>query len=294
MVERNEARVDRRDRRRGVPRTAAAAAARREPAGRAGSSVSTCAIRRAARASSSSIGSTCSAPTSRRTSAASTRSCTSRPCSGPIPDDALFTRVNVDGTRRVLDAAADAGVRKIVRPSSTAVYGAWANNPVPLTEDAPLRPSPGSSRDRRRRVRTAARRVGRGAAATGSRRGCGSRRSSVPGATSLFAAAALGRPPRARARRGAARCRSCTSTTRRPRSSSRPTIDLDGAYNVAADGWLTADEAAALRPRSPRARGVVRAGRARSSRSPGRPASATRRRRCCRTSCIRGSSRTTG
>ena len=35
-----------------------------------------------------------------------------------------------------------AGVKKIVRPSSSAIYGAWANNPVPLTEDAPLRPSP--------------------------------------------------------------------------------------------------------------------------------------------------------
>ena len=61
---------------------------------------------------------------------------------GPLLDDALFTRVNVEGTRRVLDAATAAGVRKIVRPSSTAVYGAWANNPVPITEDAPLRPSP--------------------------------------------------------------------------------------------------------------------------------------------------------
>ena len=63
----------------------------------------------------------------------------------PIPDDALMAAVNVDGTRRVLDAAADVGVRKVVRVSSAAVYGAWANNPVPLTEDAPLRPNPGFS-----------------------------------------------------------------------------------------------------------------------------------------------------
>ena len=40
------------------------------------------------------------------------------------------------------------------------------------------------------------------------------------------------------------RCRSSTSTTRRPRSSSRSTSDLDGAFNVAADGWLDADGAA--------------------------------------------------
>lgn len=63
----------------------------------------------------------------------------------PIADEPLMTRVNVEGTRRVLDAAAAVGVRKIVRLSTTAVYGAWATNPVPLTEDAPLRPNPGFS-----------------------------------------------------------------------------------------------------------------------------------------------------
>lgn len=60
-----------------------------------------------------------------------------------ITDEALMTRVNVDATRRLLDAAAAAGVQRIVRVSTTAVYGAWPNNPVPLTEDAPLRPNPG-------------------------------------------------------------------------------------------------------------------------------------------------------
>jgi nucleoside-diphosphate-sugar epimerase len=63
----------------------------------------------------------------------------------PIPDEALMARVNVEGTRRVLEAAAAVGVRKVVRVSSAAVYGAWPNNPVPLTEDAPLRPNPGFS-----------------------------------------------------------------------------------------------------------------------------------------------------
>src|SRR4051812_7679918 len=60
-----------------------------------------------------------------------------------IPDEDLMARVNVGGTRRVLEAAASAGVSKIVLVSSAAVYGAWPNNPVPLTEDAPLRPNPG-------------------------------------------------------------------------------------------------------------------------------------------------------
>ena len=61
----------------------------------------------------------------------------------PIVDEGLMARVNVDGTRRVLDAAV--GTRKVVRVSSAAVYGAWANNAVPLTEDSPLRPNPGFS-----------------------------------------------------------------------------------------------------------------------------------------------------
>ena len=60
-----------------------------------------------------------------------------------IPDEELMVRVNVVGTRRVLEAAASAGVDKVVLVSSAAVYGAWPNNPIPLTEDAPLRPNPG-------------------------------------------------------------------------------------------------------------------------------------------------------
>jgi nucleoside-diphosphate-sugar epimerase len=44
---------------------------------------------------------------------------------------------------RVLDAASAAGVGHLVLLSSATAYGAWANNPVPLTEDAPLRPNPG-------------------------------------------------------------------------------------------------------------------------------------------------------
>src|SRR5947208_3411304 len=60
-----------------------------------------------------------------------------------IPDEELMARVNVGGTRRVLEAAGAAGVAKVVLVSSAAVYGAWSNNPVPLTEDAPLRPNPG-------------------------------------------------------------------------------------------------------------------------------------------------------
>lgn len=51
--------------------------------------------------------------------------------------------LNVEVTRRVLDAASAAGVKTLVHVSSAAAYGAWADNAVPLTEDAPIRPNPG-------------------------------------------------------------------------------------------------------------------------------------------------------
>lgn len=57
-------------------------------------------------------------------------------------DRAAPTQANLVGTRRLLDAAEVAEVRHLVALSSATVYGAWPNNPVPLTEDAPLRPVP--------------------------------------------------------------------------------------------------------------------------------------------------------
>jgi nucleoside-diphosphate-sugar epimerase len=45
--------------------------------------------------------------------------------------------------RRVLDAASAVGAEHVVLLSSATAYGAWANNPVPLTEEAALRPNPG-------------------------------------------------------------------------------------------------------------------------------------------------------
>lgn len=59
--------------------------------------------------------------------------------------DALASRrMNaVDVTERVLGVASSVGVDHVVLLSSAMVYGAWPNNPVPLTEDAPLRPDLG-------------------------------------------------------------------------------------------------------------------------------------------------------
>jgi nucleoside-diphosphate-sugar epimerase len=50
--------------------------------------------------------------------------------------------VESEVTRALLAAAEQAGVRHVVLLSSATVYGAWPNNPVPITESAPLRPVP--------------------------------------------------------------------------------------------------------------------------------------------------------
>jgi UDP-glucose 4-epimerase len=48
-------------------------------------------------------------------------------------------RVNLDGSRNVFEAAAAAGVKRVVYASSVAAYGFHAENPQPLTEDVPAR-----------------------------------------------------------------------------------------------------------------------------------------------------------
>ena len=58
-----------------------------------------------------------------------------------VPEPAAEA-LDVAIAQRVLDAAGDAGVRQIVVVSTAMVYGAWAANPVPLTEHAPVRPNP--------------------------------------------------------------------------------------------------------------------------------------------------------
>lgn len=56
-------------------------------------------------------------------------------------DKDLFWTVNCDGTRRLLEAALDAGIRKVVHTSSSAIYGIPPSNPVDLRTE----PSPGEA-----------------------------------------------------------------------------------------------------------------------------------------------------
>ncbi|MBW1989861.1 MAG: NAD-dependent epimerase/dehydratase family protein [Deltaproteobacteria bacterium] len=61
----------------------------------------------------------------------------------PTHDEKRMAEINLSGTQKALDAAAEAGVRRILVTSSATAYGAWPDNPVPLRETDPIRPHPG-------------------------------------------------------------------------------------------------------------------------------------------------------
>lgn len=52
---------------------------------------------------------------------------------------AIMDSVNIDGSKRVFFQAVDAGVRHLVFASSAAAYGAFSDQPIPLTEESPRR-----------------------------------------------------------------------------------------------------------------------------------------------------------
>ncbi len=54
---------------------------------------------------------------------------------------AVIRAINVDGTLNAFRAAAAAGCRRFVYASSVAAYGFHPDNPVPITEDWPVRPA---------------------------------------------------------------------------------------------------------------------------------------------------------
>jgi nucleoside-diphosphate-sugar epimerase len=165
----------------------------------------------------------------------------------PILDVDLMARVNVGGTRNLLRAAAATGVSRFVRVSSATVYGAWPTNPVPLTEESPLRPNPGFSpavqaaeverllaewRDEHGATVTTL----RAAPVVG------------PGAARLPSRLVLGRPP-LRVLGAAPPVQVVHVDDVVAALTLAVTADLPGAYNVAADGWLAPDETRALLPR---------------------------------------------
>ena len=57
----------------------------------------------------------------------------------PIHNKSLMEDINKGGTRNVLKAASETGVRQILYTSSTTAYGFYPDNDTPLTEESPLR-----------------------------------------------------------------------------------------------------------------------------------------------------------
>jgi len=57
----------------------------------------------------------------------------------PIHDEILSYKVNVEGTENLLHAVKEANVSQLMVASSGTAYGAFPDNPVPLTEEHPIR-----------------------------------------------------------------------------------------------------------------------------------------------------------
>jgi nucleoside-diphosphate-sugar epimerase len=60
----------------------------------------------------------------------------------PLPGRQELYSINIDGSKNVFDCSMRAGLKKIVYSSSSIVYGAFPDNPVPMTEDQPIRLMP--------------------------------------------------------------------------------------------------------------------------------------------------------
>lgn len=163
----------------------------------------------------------------------------------PADVDGATSTANLEITRRALDAAAAAGVTRLVLLSSAAAYGAWNDNAVPLPETAPARPNPGAPFSE---------------AIVAVERLAEEWRDDHPGSTVCLARAALvvGAQPESWMTRELGGLRAI-----RVRGAARPmqflhvedlasalavlaTSDFDGPVNVAPDGWMTAETARAL------------------------------------------------
>jgi nucleoside-diphosphate-sugar epimerase len=154
---------------------------------------------------------------------------------------------------RVLDAASAAGVGHLVLLSSATAYGAWANNPVPLTEDAPLRPNPG---------------VAFAAEKAEVERAAADWRDDHPGATVTVLRPTVTLAPEGNGwlARALGRASALPVTDDDPPAQFLDVDDLaaavdlarrarlDGARNVAPDGWVAGETARALAGGGPRLR----------------------------------------
>ena len=158
-----------------------------------------------------------------------------------------FGVADVERTRAALRSAGPGG--RVVYTSSAMVYGAWPNNPVPLTEDAPMRPNPGfayaTSKAESERLAVEWREANTGSRLAVLRPAtvlAGDQRLNPGGALmrvlrDVLPAGAGERVPPVQYLHGDdladAVVLACTA-------------GLDGVFNVAPDGWMSEDEARAL------------------------------------------------
>lgn len=153
---------------------------------------------------------------------------------------------DVEVLDRTLNAGAACGIRQVILLSSATVYGAWPDNPVPLSESAALRPNPSFVYAQQKRAAEAC---------AGQWRAQGSDRKLAI----LRPATTLGHPD----------SRAWLASAVKPNIAERITTTLpatqfvhvddladaimhalehrlDGPYNVASHDWLTSDDAHAL------------------------------------------------
>ena len=57
----------------------------------------------------------------------------------PVHDEGFMYDVDVNGTHNVLEAAAEVGIGQVLVTTSAVAYGAFPDNPDPITEDHPVR-----------------------------------------------------------------------------------------------------------------------------------------------------------
>src|SRR5215207_203819 len=57
----------------------------------------------------------------------------------PSHDEGFMYDVDVNGTHNVLEAAAEVGIRQVLITTSAVAYGAFPDNPDPITEEHPVR-----------------------------------------------------------------------------------------------------------------------------------------------------------
>lgn len=162
----------------------------------------------------------------------------------PAHDTDVLARVNVEATRRLLDAAGSTGVRHLVLASSAMVYGAWSDNPLPISEDALVRPNPGvayaAHKAEAERLVTEWKADHPGATATILRP------AAAPGAASSCWLTRLWRGLPVRVRGAAPPVQYVHEDDLAGAAALAARSALDGVYNVAPDGWVSGDAAAAL------------------------------------------------